>query len=159
MTTTPTTFWWPAGPPSEDVIDVDIDVDCICIGTGRFLRSGLVPPLVAAGFRPALIQTRGTSFIEFMTMMQTQNSSSSSSSNSYPVDVVHYDGSLATEDIPCYGAFSWGSVKHKQAVEEELLNKMKRFVLFWCIFLRDISAVLKRHPLTPSCIKLIFHYK
>ena len=120
--TTPPTFWLPESPPSE--------VDCICIGTGRFLRSVLMPPLVAAGWNPVLIQTRGTAFLEFM---HTQPAAS------YPVDVVQYDGTIETEQIQCYGAFSWGSVEHKRAVEEEVYSKMKRCVLvcwFLCSFLK-----------------------
>ena len=102
------TFWL---PPDDDTSEVD----CICIGTGRFLRSVLVPPLVATNeCKPALIQTRGTNFLQFM---------HAQSEATYPMDTVHYDGTTETVFVKCFGAFSWGTAEHKKAVAEELLEK------------------------------------
>jgi len=39
-------------------------IDSICVGSGRFLRSVLVPALNVAGLRPAIVQTRGRTFLE-----------------------------------------------------------------------------------------------
>ena len=73
-------FWLPD--------DDKIEVDCLCIGTGRFLRSVLVPPLVATSeCHPALIQTRGTNFLEFM---------KEQSEPTYPIDTVYQDGTTET---------------------------------------------------------------
>jgi mannitol-1-phosphate/altronate dehydrogenase len=93
------THWLPASN--------DVPVDCLCVGTGRFLRAVLVPALTLAGLHPVLIQTRGRNFLEYM---QTHPSG-----NSYPVDTVLPSGDILTEDISCYGAFSWGQSDDKQA--------------------------------------------
>lgn len=112
---TTNTHWLP--PAESD----PSDIDCLCIGTGRFLRSVLMPPLVATGIhKPALIQTRGTNFLEFM-HRQEQNEQAA-----YPVDTVLASGKTETHWVQCYGAFSLGTAAHKAAVQDELLSKMKR---------------------------------
>ena len=99
------TYWLPKGG----------EVNCLCIGTGRFLRSVLVPPLVATNeCKPALIQTRGTNFLSYMTEQKESE---------YPIDTVMFSGTTETVFVKCFGAFSWGSAEHKQAVVEELLNQ------------------------------------
>jgi len=92
------------------------NVDCLCLGTGRFLRSVLVPALVQAGFHPAMIQTRGRTMLDYM---MTRDSST------YEVDTVLTDGNVETSNIHCYGAYSLGSPETKQAVYQELLPNMK----------------------------------
>jgi mannitol-1-phosphate/altronate dehydrogenase len=84
-------------------------IDALCFGTGRFLRSVLVPALVAAGFHPALIQTRGRTFFEFMNSQET---------NAYPIDTLLADGTVETAHVPCFGAFSIGTKECKQALYE-----------------------------------------
>lgn len=103
-------FWLPRDDSTE--------IDCLCIGTGRFLRSVLVPPLVATKeCHPALIQTRGTNFLEYMQQQQQ------TTDQAYPVDTVHQNGTTETLLVKCFGAFSWGTAEHKKAVVEELLDK------------------------------------
>lgn len=92
------------------------DIDCLCLGTGRFLRSVLVPALVEAGFHPALVQTRGRSMLEYMLERERPT---------YEVDTVLTDGNISTEQILCWGAFSLGTSQDKQALLEELLPHMK----------------------------------
>ena len=104
------TFWL---APCDGAIN---KVDCLCLGTGRFLRSVLVPALVQAGFHPALIQTRGRTMMDYMT---TRDSSS------FEVDTVLTDGRVETTNVPCYGAYSLGTKETKQAVYQELLPNMK----------------------------------
>jgi len=94
------TSWAVASPANTNV-------DCLCLGTGRFLRSVLVPALVQAGFHPALIQTRGRTMLDYMT---------SRYSPSYEVETVLSDGTVNTDDIPCFGAYSLGSTETKQVV-------------------------------------------
>ncbi|KAL3937889.1 MAG: hypothetical protein SGBAC_007087 [Bacillariaceae sp.] len=86
--------------------------NALCLGTGRFLRSVLVPTLVGAGLRPALIQTRGRSFLEFM---------AASSVSTYPVDTVLPSGEIQTDPVACWGAFSFGKSEDKQYVLDTFL--------------------------------------
>jgi mannitol-1-phosphate/altronate dehydrogenase len=88
------------------------DIDCLCLGTGRFLRSVLVPALVGAGLHPALIQTRGRSMLEYM-----QNSDE----GVYEIDTVTPSGDVETTRIPIYGAFTLGSAEGKHHVLQELI--------------------------------------
>lgn len=90
------------------------EIDCLCVGTGRFLRSVLVPPLVATQeCHPALIQTRGTNFLDFMALQKEPT---------YPIDTVLYSGSTETVFVKCFGAFSLGTPAHKDAVYQELIH-------------------------------------
>jgi len=90
-------------------------VDCLCFGSGRFLRSVLVPALVGAGLRPAILQTRGRSFLEYC---------SKRGSLEYEVDTVGRDGVVSTEHVPCYGAGTLGS-SEGTAAAFDLISKMK----------------------------------
>lgn len=110
---------------SSTIMDEDVSGTALCLGTGRFLRSVLVPALVGAGLKPTLIQTRGRSFMEYMAENSSSasalSSSSSSSpdkanSNSYEVDTVLSDGTIVTDRVPCFGAFSVGKVADKEAL-------------------------------------------
>ena len=91
-------------------------VDCLCFGTGRFLRSVLMPALVQAGFHPALIQTRGRTMLDYMSQRD---------SPTYEVDTVLPSGKEQTAEVACYGAYSLGTDETKQAVYQELLPNMK----------------------------------
>lgn len=90
------------------------EIDALCLGTGRFLRSVLVPALVGAGLRPALIQTRGRTFMEYMETRQQQGCTT------YEVDTVLPSGETETDEIPCWGAFSLGREKDKDALIKAL---------------------------------------
>jgi hypothetical protein len=82
------------------------DIDCLCLGTGRFLRSVLVPALVGAGLHPALIQTRGRSMLEYM-----QNSDE----GVYEIDTVTPSGDVETTRIPIYGVSKAAEVENGKA--------------------------------------------
>jgi mannitol-1-phosphate/altronate dehydrogenase len=112
----PTTHWL-ASPSSPLPDDAGTSANALCLGTGRFLRSVLVPTLVGAGLRPALIQTRGRSFLEFM--------SASATNNTYPVDTVLPSGDIQTDDIFCWGAFSLGRAEDKEFLVKEFLPKLE----------------------------------
>jgi hypothetical protein len=92
------------------------EIDCLCVGTGRFLRSVLVPALVGMSLKPALVQTRGRSFLEYM---------SERKEGSYEVDTVLPSGDVETANVPCFGAFSLGTPDDKHDFVE-LVPKMKR---------------------------------
>ena len=103
------TFWLPDESRNFD------DINALCVGTGRFLRSVLVPALVNIDYKPCLIQTRGRSFIEYMFK---------NSSGTYEVDTVQSSGQITTTNIPCYGAFSLGRPQDKQEFVTRLVSKI-----------------------------------
>jgi hypothetical protein len=106
-----------------------LEIDSLCLGTGRFLRSVLLPPLVATQqCHPACIQTRGTNFLEFMALQKEAT---------FPVDTVLYNGSTETVFVKCFGAFSLGTPAHKDAVYQDLIHSpkiMKRYVYLCLCF-------------------------
>jgi len=97
-------------------------ITALCFGTGRFLRSVLVPLLqrndekggVRAAGAPALIQTRGTSFVEHMQQAQQHEAS-------FEVDTVFPNGAVTTDRFACHGAFSMKDAASKKAVHEVLV--------------------------------------
>jgi hypothetical protein len=98
--------------------------NALCLGTGRFLRSVLVPSLVGAGFEVALIQTRGRSFLEYMLLRINRNRNRNEDVNTtystFEVDTVLTSGAIETTEIPCHGAFSLGQPDDKHALVEVL---------------------------------------
>lgn len=88
-------------------------IDCLCLGTGRFLRSVLVPALVEAKLKPALIQTRGSNFLEYMMMRNSNNNNDHYPT--YEVDTVLPSGMVETQTVPCHGAFTLGTAEGKAA--------------------------------------------
>ncbi|GKY99938.1 hypothetical protein MPSEU_000947400 [Mayamaea pseudoterrestris] len=88
--------------------------ECLCLGTGRFLRSVLVPAFVEFG-PVALIQTRGTSFISYMR-------ENGGSGGKYPVDTVLESGEVRTDEYACAAAFSFGTPSCKEAFYAALPN-------------------------------------
>lgn len=93
-------------------------MNCLSLGTGRFLRAVLVPALVGAGFRPALIQSRGRSFLDYMAERKEPW---------FEVDTVLSTGQVVTDNIACAGAFTMGTTEGKLAVVD-FITKMKRYV-------------------------------
>ena len=93
--------------------------NAICLGSGRFLRSVLVPALNAGGFRTTILQTRGTSFLEYL----ENRCNDEETSWNYEVDTVEADGSVQTEFVSCCGAGSMGTVEHKDAALRWLVEQ------------------------------------
>ena len=89
-------------------------VDCLCLGTGRFLRTVLVPACVAAGLHPVLVQTRGRNFLSYMQGRRNC---------CYPVDTVEESGEVSTQQVACFGAFSLGKPADKQAFYDWLCQQ------------------------------------
>jgi hypothetical protein len=122
----------------------------ICIGSGRFLRSVLVPALLGAGagaadqalllsFRVAIFQTRGRSLLDYCACRAArlldddddddgnncaaESKSKSSMNISYEVDTVQRDGSVDTETIgPLEGVGTLGTVEGKEALTTLIHN-------------------------------------
>jgi len=110
-------------------------IDAICIGSGRFLRSVLVPVLVQVGYHPVIIQTRGRSFLDYTLQIQTNQQALAKEGEGegegkadipnqfwpsdlyrYEVETVHYDGTITIDKIPYYGAGTLGTHQGKQDV-------------------------------------------
>ncbi|CAI5721396.1 unnamed protein product [Hyaloperonospora brassicae] len=80
--------------------------DTVCIGSGRFLRSVLVPTIRAAGGAVVVVQTRGHSFVRACEVAQ----------GTYEVDVVRADGGVETEKIEVEAVGSLGDADGRAAL-------------------------------------------
>jgi hypothetical protein len=140
----PTSTHWLPLPGNDDDDNVDDDslslsqtttstttssscLLALCLGTGRFLRSVLVPALVGAGIETVVIQPRGRSFLEYMKNRTETNNND----NTFEVDTVQPDGSIVTENIACGGAFSLGNAQDKLAALTWISNQTKWYVNVW----------------------------
>jgi len=148
----PTCYWLPATTrrTKDAQVDVDddsigdfdlvsvVDADCLCLGTGRFLRSVLIPILLHEGVirkPPLFVQPRGTSFAEHMRQLDRERLQRSETDvddvdrqpfpipNSYPVDTVLQGGTVRTDWYPCGGAFS---MQDRQFVLYRLIPHLQR---------------------------------
>ncbi|KAL7578573.1 hypothetical protein ACA910_011630 [Epithemia clementina (nom. ined.)] len=137
---TPQSSYWKATTTSS-AEDVDSsngnhlwsqNVNCLCIGTGRFLRSVLVPLLTpkptptttsnerTCSINVVLIQPRGRNFVDFM-RDHPKDGDSNVDKNSYPVDTVLVDGTIQTDWISIAGVFSWGRDDDRQVFYQDCL--------------------------------------
>lgn len=102
-------------------------IDSLCLGSGRFLRSVLVPALNAANLNTAIFQTRGSSFMRYCAQTFDEKKSQTNSDLShllfYEVDTVEYDGNLNTEVVSCHAAGTLGTDEGKESMLK-LLEKM-----------------------------------
>jgi hypothetical protein len=106
--------YWIAKEEDEPTTSVRPPI-CMCLGTGRFLRSVWGPMVGAAtDTAPVFLQTRGTSFIQYM----MDREASPTNKSSYEVDVVLSDGTVRTEYVPCRAVFSLG---HDRASIEQYM--------------------------------------
>ena len=94
-------------------------INAICIGSGRFLRSVLVPALLGCDLKPAIIQTRGRTFMDYC-----KERYKNGNVLTYEVDTVEFDGKTTTETVPCYGAGTLGTEEGKNDVCQKLLPNM-----------------------------------
>ena len=126
------------------------EADCICVGSGRFLRSALIPALNGFGMRPAILQTRGRNFLD-MTIENAANArrrrlqedaddeddgdgngggggggGGGEEKLTYEVDTILPDGSTRTELVRYYGAGTLGTEGGMRAAIEDLLGRMTR---------------------------------
>ena len=116
-------------PTKSSLVPSPGEVDCLCIGSGRFLRSVLVPALNAAGHKPAIIQTRGRTFLDYCVAakegVSTSDAAVGDAPLQYEVDVVEYDGNVATQVVGCWGAGTLGTDEGRDEVMK-VLDQMKR---------------------------------
>lgn len=103
------------------------DIDAICLGSGRFLRSVLVP-FLSLNLKPAVFQTRGRNFLDsFKDNPDPCNGVTGNyqvPSLHYPVDTVQFDGSIVTSDIEIYAAGTIGTSNGKSSLMDHLVAKM-----------------------------------
>ena len=105
-------------------------IQALCLGSGRFLRSVLVPALSHLDISTAILQTRGRSFLEY-TRNNIDNYTLKENDTfdfSYPVDTVHVDGLTETTSISYGAAGTMGSIEGKLEAKE-MIGQMKKIVL------------------------------
>eukprot|EP00804_Cyclotella_cryptica_P002553 CCRYP_010393-RA/>CCRYP_010393-RA protein AED:0.07 eAED:0.07 QI:58/0.6/0.66/1/1/1/6/1554/1100 len=99
----------------------------LCIGSGRFLRSVLVP-FLSSNSKPAVFQTRGRSFLDFFV---SQNEAVAHEHGAvvpslrYPVDTIAYDGTICTDYIEISGVGTLGSSDGKSRLLDLLRNNIR----------------------------------
>ena len=100
------------------------EVNCICIGSGRFLRSVLVPALVdGCNYRPVIIQTRGRTFLDYCLDANLASCEKGKYPVTYDVDTVGYSCAVETAQVGCWGAGTLGSMEGRGDVMD-LLDKI-----------------------------------
>lgn len=102
------------------------DVDAICLGSGRFLRSVLVP-FLSSTMKPAVFQTRGRNFLDFFGTNGGDDSDGliSVASLCYPVDTVQFDGDVTTSDVEIYAAGTLGSPEGRVQLMQNLITNTR----------------------------------
>lgn len=99
----------------------------LCIGSGRFLRSVLVP-FLSAHSKPAVFQTRGRSFLDFfLSKVEAVDHEHGTvvPSLSYPVDTIAYDGTICTDNIEISAVGTLGSSDGKSRLLDLLRNTIR----------------------------------
>ena len=101
-------------------------IDSICLGSGRFLRSVLIPALNEANLNTAIFQTRGSSFLKHCIQRYEKSDLHTAKDDflSYEVDTVEYDGVVKTEVVQCNAAGTLGTDKGKESLMS-LIEKME----------------------------------
>ncbi len=102
------------------------EINAICLGSGRFLRSVLVP-LLSSHAKPCVFQTRGRTFLDSFTedgVVVDDNNTTSKSLLTYPVDTVEFDGTTTTSDIEIYAAGTLGTANGRSQLMDNLVSKI-----------------------------------
>jgi mannitol-1-phosphate/altronate dehydrogenase len=100
------------------------EINAICIGSGRFLRSVLVP-LLASHAKPCVFQTRGRTFLDFFSDDDDDdNNKTPKSLLTYPVDTVEFDGTTTTSEIEIYAAGTLGTTDGRSQLMDYLVSKI-----------------------------------
>ena len=118
------------------------DINSICLGSGRFLRSVLVP-FLSSNSKVAVFQTRGRTFLDSFKQQQKQkhiNINFSSNKDAvdadgnvgvvkslcYPVDTIQFDGNTTTSNIQISAAGTLGTLEGKAQLIDKMLSKIKQ---------------------------------
>ncbi|KAL7548684.1 hypothetical protein ACHAWF_011958 [Thalassiosira exigua] len=111
------------------------DIDAICLGSGRFLRSVLVPFLSSNG-KPAVFQTRGRTFLDSFRGGNDARGAKRDAdgddlaaaprpSLTYPVDTVEFNGATSAADVDICAAGTLGTSDGKSRLMDGLLSEMR----------------------------------
>jgi hypothetical protein len=120
--------------------DETTDIDSLIIGSGRFIRAVLVPILVEAGYHPAIVQTRGRTFLDYCWREElVEYYTEQDDRLDYCVETVDFDGSVQTDEIPFWGAGTLGSPEGKKAVLD-MLAKLENRDLRWKPFVLGVGV-------------------
>ena len=101
-------------------------IDALCLGSGRFLRSVLVP-FLSAHCKQAIFQTRGRTFVD---SFQSEcgdgvvDGKGVAASLQYEVDTKQFDGSVSTDKIEVYAAGTLGTPAGKSHLMDDLLSTL-----------------------------------
>ena len=100
------------------------EIDVVAIGSGRFLRSVLVP-LVSSHAKPCIFQTRGRTFLDSFkdAANNDDNGVPTLTSLKYPVDTVEFDGNTITSQIEIYAAGTLGTANGRSQLMDNILSK------------------------------------
>ena len=98
------------------------EINAICIGSGRFLRSVLVP-LLSSHAKPCVFQTRGRTFLDSF-KDDADNDKNTPKLLAYPVDTVEFDGTTTTSDIEIYAAGTLGTADGRSQLMDNLVSKI-----------------------------------
>jgi len=108
-------------------------IKALCIGSGRFLRSVLVPALVHSNLPTAIFQTRGRSFLDYTLANNSNVVNAKDDVNTnvndnpqffYEVDTVKQDGTVNTQRVPYMAAGTFGSLKGKKEILNLISNQI-----------------------------------
>ena len=95
------------------------EINAICIGSGRFLRSVLVP-LLSSHAKPCVFQTRGRTFVDSF-KDGADDDNSTPKLLTYPVDTIEFDGTTTTSDIEIYAAGTLGTADGRSYLMDTLV--------------------------------------
>ncbi len=95
----------------------------ICIGSGRFLRSVLVP-LLSSNTKPYVFQPRGRSFLDSFrkdTHDNNHNNPQQKQSLTYPVDTIEFDGTTSISNVEIFAAGTLGTEDGRSQLMNNLI--------------------------------------
>ena len=104
------------------------EIDAICLGSGRFLRSVLVP-FLSSNAKPAVFQTRGSTFLDSFKDEHhgdVTDGRNAVPSMRYPVDTIQFNGNTTTSDVEIYAAGTLGTPDGKSQLMGSLITNMSR---------------------------------
>eukprot|EP00986_Skeletonema_menzelii_P012536 scaffold6943_cov157-Skeletonema_menzelii.AAC.13 len=104
-----------AGPSGQEI-------NAICIGSGRFLRSVLVP-LLSSHAKPCVFQTRGRTFVDSFKPCD-DDCNTNPELLTYPVDTIEFDGTMTTSEIEIYAAGTLGTADGRSHLMDNLVSNI-----------------------------------
>ena len=104
------------------------EINSLCLGSGRFLRSVLVP-FLASHSNPAVFQTRGRGFVDFFLDKNTNPTADNdgadvtrTTSLQYPISTMHQNGLTSTSLVSLSAAGTLGTPPGNSYLMNELIS-------------------------------------